>query len=429
MKGLFFMPWRAEAWKLREEGKSYSEIRDILYPTYGTTMTEKKYYEKVKGFIYKREHRKGNKESRNIKVPESNRKVSYNSTTGLTESSTLISVVNGKDIDEDFLLEAHGLDKTKWKIDRYTNNYWNSQVKGGSKIDMYQSKITVRPRNGEVSLSWLEEWFKKFKVEEIKIDKSKDYGEGDMCLVVPIVDLHYNLLTTNWVSGDEYNCDVARDRFNYIIDDVISRVRGKKVAKIILPVGNDLFNANGLNGTTFKGTLQTNQKCIQEAYIELFNILVSNIVKLAQVAPVDVIYIPSNHDKEITFYFLYNLYTEFRENSEVSVDYSPRAYKCRRFGKTLMMFSHDLKVDKAGNIVLDEAKGMVDGVDYIEVFLAHLHHESVKNERNISVRRLPTIGGVSKWSEENGYSSNKVSQSFLISENKNIYDIMFSMPD
>ena len=58
--------------------------------------------------------------------------------------------------------------------------------------------------------------------------------------------------------------------------------------------------------------------------------------------------------KEVTFYFIHNLYTQFKNSDgRVTVDYSPITNKYRRFGEiAFLMFSHDAKIDKTGNVVL-----------------------------------------------------------------------------
>ncbi len=353
---------------------------------------------------------------------------SFEMKNGIGTSDKLIALFDGEELTPERLLSAHNLSPSMWKVVGYKNSFHHSKIQGGDKIILYQSRINVKPyKDDEISFAAIKEWFENYKPTPLKYEKlTKDYGQGDNCLLLPIVDLHYNLLSTKFITGNEYNCKIARDRFLSVVDDVIERTKTVRLKKIIFPIGNDLFNANGINGTTFKGTPQTNEKDIREAYIELFDIVVNAIYKLAQIAPVDVIYIPSNHDKEITFYFLHGLNAQFKFDDDIDVDYSPLPNKYYRFGNTLMMFAHDAKIDKLGNVVLDDAGDLLSGAKYIEVFLSHLHKESVEEDRNIKIRRLPTISGKSTWSNEQNYGCNNVSQSFVINEKVNIYSILYT---
>lgn len=349
---------------------------------------------------------------------------------GTCVSDRLIEICEGEELTPETLLAAHRLSPKEWKVVAYRNNYWHSRAEGDKQLVMYQSRLSVRPyKDDEISPAAIKEWFDTFEPKPIDFKKvAPEYGTGENLLLLPIVDLHYNLLATKYITGNEYNCQIAKDRFLSVIADVVDRVKSKKISKIIFPIGNDLFNANGINGATFKGTPQDNEKHIFEAYVDLFEIMTQALTTLAEVAPVDVVYISSNHDKEVTFYFVYNLYTQFKNSGgRVSVDHSPITNKYRRFGKTVLMFSHNGKMDKMGNLILDEAGDMIAGTKFVEAFLAHLHSETVRQDRNVTVRRLPTFSGKSAWSVENNYGANSLCQSFIINDERNVTDILYTM--
>jgi hypothetical protein len=185
---------------------------------------------------------------------------------GTAHSCRIIELPEGSDTTPEEIMRLHGLDCTKWVIINYTNNYWDAQQREGRIVTLYQSKVSVRPyKDGEVSLSAIIEAFGKYEPKPIDyINKIANYGEGNKVEVLPIVDLHYNLLSTEFITGNEYNCQIAKDGFLSVVQDVYDRIKGIGVKKIIFPVGNDLFNANGIVGTTFKGTQQTNEKHIFE---------------------------------------------------------------------------------------------------------------------------------------------------------------------
>lgn len=340
---------------------------------------------------------------------------------GTTEFTRIIQLRDSSNITPEEVLRAHGLDEAYWKVVSYKNNFWNQQKKGGALITLYQSKVVVKPYNElELSTSFIQEFFENYNPVELDYTHGPNYGEGDLCAIVPIVDLHYNLLSTQYVTNNEYNCSIAEQRLMSVVNDVIQEIKDLGVKKIILPIGNDLFNANGINGTTFRGTPQTNQRHIQEAYETLFNVVVNQITRLQEIAPVEVIYIPSNHDKEITFYFMHGLNINFKNNPNVTVENRPFPNKYVKFGNSLFVFSHDMKIDNVSTVVFDEAKNLLDNVLYVEVFLAHYHQEGTKNLRNITIRRLPTISGESEWSVDHNYNSNKLNQTFIAEEYKGL---------
>lgn len=325
----------------------------------------------------------------------------------------------------DYLLNLHNYPSDLWEIVTAKSSEWDVQNKEDGVRRLYSSKITVKPTNNKIDLNKLEEWFIKFEPKKVDWNNYVIDDNENNCLVLPIADLHWNLLSTAFITGNEYNRKIATDNFYKIINDTCKRIENKKISKIILVLGNDMFNANGIDGETFKGTPQNNETHIFNAYIELFDIIVNGIERLKSVAPIDIIFVTSNHDKEIQFYFMFNLNTHFRLDKNITVDYSPLPRKYYKFGNNLFVFSHDMKINDVANIVLDEGREYLDGVDNIEVILAHLHSETVKQDHNITIRRLSTTSGNSAWSNDKGYGAKKTHQSFIYNDKTGICDCLY----
>ena len=319
----------------------------------------------------------------------------------------------------EFLLLAHNYDPEKWEIITSTHSFWGSAEK-----QQCSSKILVRPKtDGGFNKKKLEEWFNALPSPKVKA-KEYEFEEGsDNCLVLPIADLHYNLLATSFVAGNDYNKEVAKKNFFTIIDQTRKRVTDKKITQILLVLGNDMMNANGIAGTTFKGTQQDNEGHFFEAFLELSNILVEGIQMLTEVAPVQIVFVPSNHDKESSWHLNLVLSVYFRENENVKTDISPLPRKYVRFGSTMFMFTHDAKITEIPRMFLDETSE--EGVQYYDAMLAHLHSESVVQSGNVTIRRLPTTSGNSAWTTEQGYNARKAHQSFIYNSELNLTDILY----
>ena len=391
--------------------------------------TEKQAYNKVKKHLYKVYGAKNHhKKSDSIESYTSRSKIEYNEKNSTVKYEGIISVPAGTAITPEIVLEHYNLDKSKWKVVTYKSNFWQNQAKDGKLLDLYQSTIIVRPATDSLNIDKIIDALKDFKPNPIRFSNKppKEYGTGSNCLVLPIVDLHYNLLATDFVTGNEYNCSIATNNLRYVVDDVLSRTADMNISSIIFPIGNDLFTANGLNNTTFRGTPQDVERDMQEAYVDLYKEMVNTINKLAERAKVEIVYIPSNHDKEITFYFMHSLSIQYANSAYVTVDYSPLPNKYIRFGNTLMMFSHDMKMNNVSTTIMGEAGDKLYGTKYIEVFLAHLHHEIVNTEHNLTIRRLPTTSGESRWTKENNYGAGRLNQAFIVNNERNITDIIYT---
>ena len=346
---------------------------------------------------------------------------------GSQNSSKIIEMSENDIKDVRFLLNAHGYDSSLWDIVNAKSSIWDTQVKGGIVKTLYSSQIAVKPKMDGISLDKLEEWFYQFDSKKVDWKEYQIDSSNDNCLILPIADLHFNLLASAFISGSKYNKEIATDNFYHIISDVIKRTNNKPLSKIVFVLGNDMFNADGINGATYRGTPQDNEGHIFEAFLELSSIVIKSIEFLTNTAPVDVIFVPSNHDKETAYYFMINLHTYFRENKNVFVDYSPLPRKYYRFGKTLFMFTHDLKIADVAKTFLDEGGEYLSEVEYYDCFLAHLHSESVTQDKNLTIRRLSTTSGNSTWTTENNYSAKRVHQSFIYNDKDGLTDCLYTM--
>ena len=57
------------------------------------------------------------------------------------------------------ILTAHGLDPDKWDVVTCRNNLWHSQTKAGTRLVMYQSRLTARPKDDGITFADIERWF------------------------------------------------------------------------------------------------------------------------------------------------------------------------------------------------------------------------------------------------------------------------------
>ena len=61
-------------------------------------------------------------------------------------------------------------------------------------------------------------------------------------LEIPIQDVHFGKLSMAEDVSEPYNYNLAKERFSYVIDDVIQNVKGINIEKIIFPIGSDFFS-------------------------------------------------------------------------------------------------------------------------------------------------------------------------------------------
>ena len=58
----------------------------------------------------------------------------------------IISVAQGTMITKDIIMKAHNIDPKEWEVVSFKSNFWQAQKKGGQVMELYQSKVVVKPK-------------------------------------------------------------------------------------------------------------------------------------------------------------------------------------------------------------------------------------------------------------------------------------------
>ncbi len=327
------------------------------------------------------------------------------------------------------LLKAHGFDIREWELVSARNNIWNVYSKQDGIQELYSSKIVVKPKEQTIDYDRINEWFDKLdrKYSLPVIKTSNEYLKGNKCLLIDIADLHLNLQATMFSTGNEYNCEIAEKLFFYVISDILSRVEKYQFNKIIFCIGGDMLNGDNLLGSTTKGTPQDSDLLYFDAVEKLYAMTIKAIDILKQKAPVDVIYISGNHDELSGYKLAKFIDAWFRNDENVTVDYSPLPRKYVKFGRTLFAFAHDGNIKTLPRLIADEARKYWSDIDTTEVFLQHLHTEQVLTEEyNMRIQRLPTISAKSDWAVNKGFGSKRQCKTFIFDIEDGLTDVLYT---
>jgi len=410
----------------------WSEIRE-KYDIKLNSDTIRKANESVFGGSFRTAYFKNKSVSSSISDVEK-AKSSYKSEQSINKDGTytsdkLISIKEDELKNPISLLKAHGFDIREWELVSARNNIWNVYSKQDGIQELYSSKIVVKPREQIIDYDRINEWFDKLdrKYSLPVIKTSNEYLKGNKCLLIDIADLHLNLQATMFSTGNEYNCEIAEKLFFYVISDILSRVEKYQFNKIIFCIGGDMLNGDNLSGSTTKGTPQDSDLLYFDAIEKLYEMTIKAIDILKQKAPVDVIYISGNHDELSGYKLAKFIDAWFRNDENVTVDYSPLPRKYVKFGRTLFAFAHDGNIKTLPRLIADEARKYWSDIDTTEVFLQHLHTEQVLTEEyNMRIQRLPTISAKSNWSVNKGFGSKRQCKTFIFDIEDGLTDVLYT---
>nr|DAY40174.1 MAG TPA: DNA polymerase II small subunit [Caudoviricetes sp.] len=407
--------------KRKNENAFYGSIADVVREEFGVELST----ERIR--TISRKYRKDNHLDENFFKVDSESEEKPVTVSLLSDGSTVseksFSVAHNTELTPELLLEKHGFDKDYFELVSAKNSRWNVQKKGSGIVDMYSSKITVRPAKEFIwSQSNIDRAFSNIKIKPAPSRKLVHVTHNGRCLVVPISDLHLGLLSEKKVSGNDYNLEIAESLYYYVLNDVVNEVNGQSFEKVMFIIGNDFINADNITNTTTKGTPQDCSNQWHTIIDKAIELCINGINMLTAIAPVDVIYAVSNHDYHSMYGIMNTLQAYYRNDELVKVYGDPSERKYFKFGSVIVGVAHDIKPDKALEIMSVEAHDMWSECKSMIWFLGHLHTQMAYSKKGyVEVLRLPTVSGWSRWSNQQGYvQTERKNQAFIIDENTGI---------
>ncbi|MGO1280812.1 MAG: helix-turn-helix domain-containing protein, partial [Leuconostoc mesenteroides] len=197
---------------------------------------------------------------------------------GSQTSITRIQMTSEQAKDPDFVLRAHGFVSAKWDIISLKNNFWQMGSKDSDPVDLYQSKITVKPRVVKFNIDDLIETLNR-NVKPIEVENIQ---QGETSLVISLFDLHFGITKLN----------MLKSHINQI-----GNILKKGYKRVEIIVGGDVLHSDFITKTQTASNTQLDHvktiKALNEA--ESF---ISTIIEMSlQYSPtVEVKAVSGNHD-------------------------------------------------------------------------------------------------------------------------------------
>jgi hypothetical protein len=271
-----------------------------------------------------------------------------------------------------------------------------------------------------------------------------DAREGLLAVVDP-ADVHIGKLSVLSETGRHYDSDVAEHRLVEGCRSLCEQAMANGASQVLFVIGNDISHIDTPKRTTTSGTPQDTHGSIHSIFraaVRGYNRAVQNA--LAMGLPVQIIYVPSNHDWVLGFTIAQTLAAIYGQHTNVIVsDYaiSERHRKYVRFGRNLMGFSHGdgAKESDLPQIMQREARKHAAECDHLYWYLHHFHHKIKKalgirpqaREKdhiamtvmrsgigamegdNVQVEYVRSPSDPDGWHDRNGYIGRQAVEAFL----------------
>jgi hypothetical protein len=225
---------------------------------------------------------------------------------------------------------------------------------------------------------------------------------------ISLPDIHYGKL-------HNYTLEDVEKQFLDVIQDLVTKASGLNIEKILLPIGNDGMNSEGMRQSTTKGTPQQDSAGWKQTFRGYWTLIVQAVDMLKQIAPVHVIVISGNHDYERMYYAGDVISGWFRNDVSVTVNNSNNSRKYFEYGTNMIMFTHGDNEKPADMplIMATENPEMFARTTTREAHCGHFHKEQVNEYRGVKVRFIPSICPNDEWHKKMGYESKRVGQAYI----------------
>lgn len=327
----------------------------------------------------------------------------------------------------DELVKSAGVDLKIWEVVKSSVNNWEVGGKRKMGVDkagrhqqeqlwktgLRQVKIELRRRAPKHIQDGILDLLSKVPSWRGRLPTPKRIVRGaDHMLEISLYDVHFGKLCWGEETGTDYDLKIAVDDYMGAAEDLLDRVSGFKIEKIILPIGHDCFHYDNPKKETANGTLvDSTDDRISKVFSGVVDAVSGLVLRLREIAEVEILWIPGNHDSLTSFYLAFVLSKMFEKDSRVSVDYGPQLHKYRKYGVSLIGYDHGEKMP------LDNL-ALLMATDVPELFaesfcrmwrVGHFHtRKEVRfigsdTRKGVNITVIPSLSGTDFWHYKMGY--------------------------
>ncbi|MFW5828048.1 MAG: hypothetical protein ACOCU4_08145 [Alkalispirochaeta sp.] len=312
--------------------------------------------------------------------------------------------------------EYHEVDESQYQIAGIRTNTWGSPTNPNQQV-----RIDYKPRDpGDITPEEAAERFRELIAGYTAPEMSERVvrPKSGRVLEVAFPDPHIGKrIYTDATAGAPWNAEIARAMY---IDAAKMLTAGLPTdyEAVLLPIGNDTLNVDGLSRSTTKGTPQHDGEHPLRSFDVALLTVVDLIYYLSNFGPVHVPMVPGNHDRQMTYLLGWALEAWFREMDNVTIDNAPTLHKSYGRGKWGIVYHHGdrLKPEQLAMLFADAYPDLWARATYREVHQGHLHHSrdgemrATDESNGVRVRLLPSLVPADEWHEKHRYRALREAQ-------------------
>lgn len=349
------------------------------------------------------------------------------------ESAEVLSISDRiKTVDQAF---AHGgYDPAIWFVHSSECTSWECCIKNSEKraevVTLWRIKLSLRRRVTRAEQQEAETLLDRIRSHAPQYPPlGQPVPLDDPHMVeLALMDVHFGKLAWRHETGRDYDLDLALSGYLQAIDDLVGKVSHFGVERFLLPIGNDFMHVDNQQNTTTHGTPQDTDGRYPKIWATAKLACIQAIEKLMPIAPVEILWVPGNHDQLASFHLCEVLGAWFRLSDRFIYSqcdtYTGRKYV--PYGPTVIGFTHgnEERHTDLPAIMMHEARELMATRRSLEIHLGHFHKAKETKHVNtdtyaggVRVRVLPSLSGTDKWHHSKGYvGSMRAAEAYLWSK-------------
>lgn len=370
--------YKALVKSLYEQGLSTRQVVNYFFDNYGLNVSRRSVQRYRKGATHTPV-----KETK-IKDVQRGTEIVLNKD-GSQSSSTTLQMTSEQAKDPDFVLRAHGFDPTEWDIISAHNNFWQQNSQENGLIDLYQSKITVKPKVGKVSIDDALSVFNR----DIKPVKVSNVTKGHNSILIPLFDMHFGITRIDKLQGHLQQ-----------IANILKS--GHKNVEII--IGGDVLHSDFITKSQTSSNTQLDLvktiRALNEAE-EFFSSLIELSLKYS--GNVEVKAVSGNHDTDSQYMFVWGLSKKFPQVVFENVPNTERL--AFQFDKIGVMVAHgNLALKRLPMLFANEYSDIWSSSTYRLIASGHFHTEKLQDVDGVVMHQFGTVKPNDPYEVANGYT-------------------------
>lgn len=337
---------------------------------------------------------------------------------------------------EEALIQAD-VDLAVWEVEKHIINYWEigaklpNQITGKDELKvepLRQIKIWLKrivPTIQERIFSGLTERLEA--IDHGKRRRSYTVVRDPHLLEIALFDAHFGKLAWSPETNEDYDLHIAERLYERAVHDLLMKARGFPIDRILFPIGEDFFHINNAEFTTEHGTQMDVDGRLAKVFETGALAVIHAIDRCIDLAPVTLLWVPGNHDRETSWYLAKYLAAWYRTVKAVTVDAGPQQRKYHHYGVNLLGFTHGDEEPHRDlpTIMASECRDVWGEVRQCEWHVGHLHKR--KETRfsagdtfgGVGVRVIPSLSGIDAWHYRKGYVQNiHIAEAYLWSHER-----------